>query len=463
MELFSKLTYKNRRTRLANRVKSGLILILGNNDAPMNYTDNIYRFRQDSNFLYFFGINQPSLAATIDVETRESIVYGREHTIEDIIWIGPHPTLRSYVEKVGVEFLKPFEKLQDDIAKAINQKRKIHFLPPYRHDNMLLLMKLMGVTLQEVKDNVSVELVKAVIDLRSYKSAEEIKKMEDAVNTARAMHIAAMENTKPGEIESSIVGVILNEAHKKGCHLSYPAIFTINGQTLHNHDHGNIMNEGHLALNDSGAEHTMGYAADITRTFPVNGLFSSKQKEIYNIVLEMEESSIQSLKPGLQYKDVHIESNRILLERFKELGLLSGGVGEMLNAGVGGLFMPHGLGHMIGLDVHDMEDLGENLVGYREGLERETQLGLKSLRLARELEEGFVLTVEPGIYFIPQLIEKWKSENQFTNWINYQKLEEYYDFGGIRIEDNVLVTNDAYRVLGNPIPKSTDEIEELMN
>lgn len=463
MKLFSSTTYENRRARLCNRINHGLMLFMGNNEAPMNYTDNVYRFRQDSNFLYFFGLNQPGLTATLDSETGEAIIYGNEYNIEDIIWIGPHESLELLVKRVGVPKLKPKSELADEISDALRLKRKIHFLPPYRHDNILMLMDMLGVSRSHIQDGTSISFIKAVADLRSYKSSEEIVEMEVAVNITRQMHIAAMKQTKPGLLESDIVGTILHEAKKYNAPLSYPAIFSINGQTLHNHYHSNIMTEDRLVLNDSGAEQQMGYAADVTRTFPVKGKFSSRQKDIYDIVLEMLESSIQSIKPGLKYLDVHIDSNRIMLERLRTLGILKGPVEDMLVEGVGGLFMPHGLGHMIGLDVHDMEDLGEKYVGYREGLDRSTQLGLKSLRLARELEKDFVLTVEPGLYFIPQLIEKWKSENKFGDWINYDKLVGYYDFGGIRIEDNVLITSEGGRILGKPIPKTISEIEDTMN
>ncbi len=462
MNLFSSETYTKRRKQLASDLGEGLILILGNEEAPMNCSDNTYRYRQDSNFLYYFGLNQAGLAATIDVESGEAIIFGQELTIEDIIWIGPHPTLKSLGEKVGISTVKPKSGLFETVQNAKTKGRTIHFTPPYRYDNIILLVDLLGKHHIEVKNGASSALIKAIVKQRSYKTNEELVEMTEAVNITRKMHIAAMQYTKPELLESDVVGVILHEAKRYGSDLSYPAIFSINGQTLHNHYHGNVMHSGKLALNDSGAENKMCYAGDITRTFPVNGKFTAKQKEIYEIVLDMEDTSISSLQPGISYKDIHINSNRVMLTKFKDLGLVKGDVEEMLYAGVGGLFMPHGLGHMIGLDVHDMEDLGENYIGYDTSVERSKQLGLKSLRLARDLQEGFVLTVEPGVYFIPELIQKWKSEQKLIHHINYDKLEGYLDFGGIRIEDNIVITRDGHQVLGERIPKTVYEIEETM-
>lgn len=334
-------------------------------------------------------------------------------------------------------------------------------MPPYRADNAIKLNEWLGLSVSTLKESASKELIKAVVDLRSVKSAEEVIEMEEAVNITREMHIAAIQATGSGKMEYEVVSRIYERLHYFGAELAYPVIFSANGQTLHNHYHGNKLEAGRIVINDSGAENLMCYAGDITRTIPVSNTFSQRQKEIYNLVLKMEKSSIEALKPGLQYREVHLNANRIMLEGLSGLGIVNGDIEEMLHLGVGGLFMPHGLGHMIGLDVHDMEDLGENYVGYRDGLERSTQLGLKSLRLARELEAGFTLTVEPGIYFIPELIDKWKAENKFTDFVNYQMLESYKDFGGVRIEDNVLITSGGSEVLGNPIPKEVDEIEAL--
>ena len=456
MKLFSAETYINRRNTLKNAIGNGQILFLGNNEAPMNYTDNTFRFRQDSSFLYYFGINLPGLNALIDIEKDETIIFGHEFTIEDIIWIGKQDSLTNLCNRVGIPIVKDPSQLSNSIKSS-----DLHFLPQYRFDNQIFLSELLGLKPSELKP--SIDLIKAVVAQRSYKTEEEIIQMTEAVNITRQMHLTAMRATKPGLMEFEVVGKILETMHANNAELSYPVIFSVNGQTLHNHYHGNKMQSGQLAINDSGCETEMGYAGDITRTFPVSGKFTQKQKDIYDTVLKMEVSSIESLKPGLKYKDVHLAANKLMLENFQSLGLVNGNVDDMLHEGVGGLFMPHGLGHMIGLDVHDMEGLGENYVGYREGLERSTQLGLKSLRMAKELETGHVITVEPGCYFIPELIHKYKSEGKFKEFVNYSKLEEYLDFGGVRIEDNVLITETGHQILGEAIPKTAEEVEEVMN
>jgi Xaa-Pro aminopeptidase len=455
MKLFSADTYIKRRAQLKQAVGSGQILFSGNQDSPMNYTDNTFRFRQDSSFLYYFGINLPGLSALIDLESGEEIIFGNEYSIDDIIWIGQQETLKSLANKVGISILKPTNELAQKL-----RKEKLHYLPQYRHDNQIILSEIFGISPKELK--ASEKLIHAVIAQRSYKTEEELVEMTKAVNATGAMHVAAMKACKPGKMEYEVVAKIMETVHNFNAELAYPVIFSVNGQTLHNHYHGNIMNAGQLALNDSGCETEMGYAGDITRTFPVSGTFTAKQKEIYETVLQMETDSIARLAPGVYYKDIHLSSNRILLENFKTLGLVQGNVDDMLTEGVGGLFMPHGLGHMIGLDVHDMEGLGENFVGYNAEVQRSTQLGLKSLRLAKKLEAGNVLTVEPGCYFIPELIAKYKTDGIFKEFLNYSKLEEYLDFGGIRIEDNILVTENGPQILGSPIPKTIAEVEETM-
>lgn len=461
MKLFSSQTYTERRSILKKKLGGGLALFLGNNESPMNYTDNTYRFRQDSNFLYFFGLNMPGLAATLDADTGEEIIYGDEFSIEDIIWVGQQETISDLSKKVGVFRNEASSKLANKIKDSLSKGQKVHILPAYRSENTFKLMDLFSCNRLELKDYVSTEFIKGIVSLRSIKSSEEILQMEEALAITRAMHIAAIQSKAVGKKEYELVAAAATKMHEKNGELAYPFILTQNGQTLHNHDHSHTLSSGRLLINDSGAENTMCYAADITRTFPVDATFTSKQREIYEIVLAMEESSIESLKAGIQYKTVHLNANRLMLSKLSEIGLVKGDVDEMLDLGVGGLFMPHGLGHMIGLDVHDMEDLGENYVGYRDGLERSTQLGLKSLRLAKELESGNVLTVEPGIYFIPELIAKWEAENKFDNFIQYSKLANYLDFGGIRIEDNVLVTENSFKVLGERIPKTISELEKL--
>ena len=458
MKLFSAETYKQRRKLICEQGLTGCGFFWGNQEAPMNYTDNTYRFRQDSHFLYFFGINLPHLRASIDFETGETTLYGNDFTLDDIIWMGPQPSLATLAEKVGIDRVKPLSAFEKDIRAS----QSVHYLPPYRYDNLLEISELLQIHPKQVKEGASVGLIQAVVALRSVKTKEELEQMAEAVTISGKMHQAVMRAIRPGKFEYEMVAQLLSVAAENQAELAYPAIFSINGQTLHNHAHGNVMPSGRLALNDSGAENQMGYAGDITRTMPVDGIFTTKQKEIYEIVLQMEMRVIEQLRAGVFYKDMHLEANRILLQGLTNLGLVRGDIETLVQEGLGGLFMPHGLGHMIGLDVHDMEDLGEQYVGYTPDIQRSTQLGLKSLRLAKKLEIGNVLTVEPGIYFIPELIQKWKEDKRFVDSIDYAALETYLDFGGIRIEDNVVIESDKAVVLGEYIPKQIHEIEDLM-
>jgi Xaa-Pro aminopeptidase len=459
--MFSTSTYTNRRAQLKQQISSGLILIMGNRESPMNYTDNTYHFRQDSNFLYYFGLDIIGVAGLIDVDKNEELIIGREFNIDDAIWSGPQATLASLVERVGVSSIVPFGKLAEMIKAAQSTGKPIHFLPPYRHDNMIDLSNWLDIPTDQLKEKASIELIHAVIQQRAYKTDEEILEMEKAVNISGEMHVTAMRLAKAGMTEAQVTGMVQAVAVGGGGNLSYPVILTVNGHVLHNHYHGNVLQNGQMVLGDFGAENVMRYAGDITRTFPVAAQFTTLQKEIYEIVLKAETDSIASLRPGIAYKDVHLASAKIIAQGLKDLGIMKGDVDEAVAAGAHALFFPHGLGHMIGLDVHDMEDLGENYVGYNNSITRNEQFGLSALRLGRNLETGFVLTVEPGIYFIPDLIDLWQKEHKFEHFIDYQKLEAYRDFTGVRIEDDVLITNNGYKVLGNPIPKTIAEVEAI--
>jgi len=355
----------------------------------------------------------------------------------------------------------PLEKLEETLKNSMRKGQKIHFLLPYRVENAIKIEQLLGIKSSVVKDYVSKELVEAVVEQRSVKIEEEIEQIEIALEASYKMHTTAMKMTKPGRYESEISGAIEGIALSQGGVVSFPVILSINGQILHNHYHGNQLKEGRMVVNDSGAESSMHYAADITRTIPVSGKFSPKQAQIYNLVLKAQEEGIQAIKPGIKYRDVHFKAVTVIASGLKELGLMKGDVEEAVKAGAHALFMPHGLGHMMGLDVHDMEDIGEDHVGYDKNINRSEQFGLAYLRLAKELKPGYVLTVEPGIYFIPALIDKWGKENKFADYIDYEKVEEYRDFSGIRIEDDVLVTDDGYRVLGKPIPKILEDVEAI--
>ncbi|MFO7980433.1 MAG: aminopeptidase P family protein [Candidatus Aminicenantes bacterium] len=459
--MFDSKIYKQRRKKLKEKLNEGLILFLGNEESPMNYLDNAYRFRQDSNFLYFFGLDSPGLAGLIDIDEDKDIIFGDDVDVEDIIWMGDQPLLKNRSEKVGVKTTFPYKKLTEVLNKALENGRKVHYLPVYRKETSLKIEDLLGIKDEKVNQYSSTELIKAVVEQRSKKIKQEIKEIETAVDITYEMHTTAMKMAVPGKYEREIAGTIEGIALSYGANISFPIILTVNGQILHNHYHGNQLKKGQLLVNDSGAESQMHYAGDITRTIPVGGRFTKKQREIYDIVLNAQQTAIEATIPGRKYKDVHIKAVTVIASGLKELGVMKGDVDEAVKAGAHALFMPHGLGHMMGLDVHDMEGLGEDYVGYDKKMKRSEQFGLAYLRFAKKLEPGFVLTVEPGIYFIPALIDKWIKEKKFMNYIDYKKLDKYRDFGGIRIEDDVLVTEKGQRVLGKPIPKTVKEVEAI--
>jgi Xaa-Pro aminopeptidase len=459
--MFPADVYIKKRNRLKEQIKSGLLLFLGNKECPMNYTDNQYPFRQDSSFLYFFGLDCPSLAAIIDADENKETIFGDDLTVDDIIWTGPQPTLSKQAEAARISETARLDKLQSVLESAIQQGRDIHFLPQYRAENTLKIAELLDIPPSSVHNKTSEKLIRAVVAQRSIKSDLEIKEIETALDIAYEMQTTAMKMSKPGLYERQIAGTMEGIALSLGGRLSFPTIFSIHGETLHNHKHTNLMKDGDIAVNDSGAETSLGYASDITRTIPISGKFSRQQKDIYNIVLNAQKQAIEAIKPGVEFRNVHRLSCKALSCGLKELGLMKGDMDEAVDNGAHTLFFQCGLGHMMGLDVHDMEGLGEDYVGYTEKIRRNPAFGFKSLRLGRELETGFVITVEPGIYFIPELINRWKAKNKNSDYINYDMVAKFEDFGGVRIEDDVLVTENGCRVLGKKIPKTIDEVEDM--
>tara|TARA_R110001583_G_scaffold10417_2_gene47823 strand:+ start:1562 stop:2941 length:1380 start_codon:yes stop_codon:yes gene_type:complete len=456
--MFSKETYINRRSKLKSDVKSGILLFLGNNESGMNYADNTYHFRQDSTFLYFFGSDYAGLNAIIDIDENREIIFGDELTIDHIVWMGSQPTIKEKSEHVGINETAPAFQLKDYLQSAMAKGRKIHYLPPYRPEHQIQLFDLLNIIPSLANAGQSIDFVKAVVNQRNYKSTEEIVLIEDAVNTTADMHLAAMRMARAGMKESEVAAAVQQVAIASGGQLSFPVIATINGQTLHNHYHGNTLKSGDLFLLDCGAENSMHYAGDMSSTFPVDKTFTTRQKEIYQIALNAHEAAIDMLAPGVKFKDVHLKAGRTIAEGMKEMGFMKGDLDAAVQQGAHALFFQCGLGHMMGMDVHDMENLGEVYVGY-DGEAKSTQFGLKSLRLGRELEENFVLTIEPGIYFIPELIDMWKAENRFSEFINYDKVEQYKDFGGCRNEEDFLITKNGARLLGKPIPKTIADVE----
>lgn len=460
--MFNRETYISRRQKLKHHISEGIILLLGNVDSPMNYADNTYYFRQDSSFLYFFGLDFQKLAGVIDVESGDEIIFGDDVEIEDIIWMGPQITLKEKAAEVGISKAEPYKNLQSIIEKAIQAGRKIHFLPPYRAENKILLNDLLGISISKLKAYSSLELIKAIVALRSVKEEQEIAEIRKACAVGYQMHVTAMKMAKAGVWEQHIAGTIEGIANAGGGMVSFPVILSQNGETLHNHDHSKTLQNGRLLLVDAGAEIGSRYASDFTRTVPVSGKFTQQQREIYEIVLAANNRGRELTKPGSTYLSVHLAAAEVIASGLKSLGLMKGDVKEAVANGAHALFMPHGLGHMLGLDVHDMEDLGQIYVGYDDETRPVNQFGTAYLRMGRKLEPGFVITNEPGIYFIPALIEKWKTEQINTDFINFGRLESYLNFGGIRLEDDILVTQSGSEILGDRIPITPDEVEEIM-
>ena len=460
--MFKQDVYVNRRNRLQAKVNNGLILILGNSDSSMNYPANTFHFRQDSTFLYFFGIDLQGLAGVIDVDNNRHILFGDDYTLDDIIWVGQQTSLSEKASSVGVAEVMPRKELFNIVGDAVKHGRRIHFTPPYRGENIMLLGSLLGIRSNRVKEYSSVELIKACVELRSVKENIEIEELERQMSVGYKMHVTAMKMAQPGITEQEITGAIEGISISGGGIVSFPVICSVRGETLHNHYHGNTLKKGDLLLVDAGSESPLHYATDHTRTIPVGGSFTQQQREIYQIVLDANNIAYENTRPGIMYRDVHLMAATTIAKGLKALGLMKGDVETAVREGAHALFFPHGLGHMLGLDVHDMEDYGENHVGYDSEIQRSTQFGLRSLRMGRRLQPGFVITNEPGIYFIPALIDTWKSEKKFEEFIDYAQVEKYKGFGGIRLEDDILVTESGSRILGERIPITVEEVEKTV-
>ena len=479
--MFAKEIYVARRRALLEKMaqtapqgKRGIALFVGNVEAAAQYKDNAYKFRQDSSWLYYFGLDEPRYAAIIDLDDASETIFADDVEIDDIIWMGPQPTVASKAALVGVGNTASYGSLSLAVTKALAQGRNIHFLPPSRYYITMKLASLVGIPEENVGKvapiaedggrHASEELVKAVISMRLIKEECEIEQLDDAGALGQEMHTVARDSIRIGIIEQEIVGKMEACVLSKGWGVSFPTILTQHGETLHNHLHDKVIEPGKLMVIDAGAENNMHYASDFTRTYPTSGKFTKKQRDIYQIVCDCNELAFKMTKPGITYRDIHLAVAKLMLEDLRSLDIVRGNLDNMVAEGIAGLFQPHGLGHNMGLDVHDMEDLGENLVGYDPDQKRSSQLGLGSLRMARKLVPGHVITDEPGIYFIPALIEKWKAEKRDKGFVNYSRLESYYDFGGIRLEDDVLVTADGARRTGpNRLPILPDDVESAMS
>ena len=461
--MFDKEVYIARRRTLVSLMaatapegKRGIAAFLGNVDAPAQYKANGYKFRQDSTWLYYFGIAEPRFAAILDLDAGTATLYSDDYEIDDIIWTGPMPSVASLAERVGIAASAPYAAFDEAVMAAQVQERPVHIIPPSRYYNTLK-MKTLGLT------EPSVALIRAIVSMRLVKEDREIALLDAACDLGQQMHAIGRDAIRVGVVEQDIVGRMEGFALAKGWGVSFPTILTQHGEIFHNHSHDCIIEPGRLMVIDAGVESNESYASDFTRTYPTGGRFTPKQRDIYTLVYECNEAAFAMIRPGVAYRDVHLAVARRMLEGLKAIGLVEGDVDEMVAAGVAGLFMPHGLGHNMGLDVHDMEDLGEDLVGYGDDQKRSSQLGLGSLRMARRLVPGNVITDEPGIYFIPALIEKWKADGTNAAFVRFDRLKDYYDFGGIRLEDDVLVTADGARRLGpNRLPIAPDDVEAAM-
>lgn len=459
--MFAAATYVARRNALRARMGGGLILVPGHQDSPMNYHDNTYPFRQDSSFLYFFGLNKPGLVGLIDADSGEDWLLGDDGGLEDIVWSGPQPTLAECAASCGVTLTQPRSNAQSRIANAVRSGRTVHFTPPYRCETAFELAAWLDVPLVSLSERCSIELIRAIVALRERKTPEEVGEIESALAVTAHMHHAAMRAVRPHTVEREVVGIMEGIARSHDWHLAYASIFSKRGEVLHNHGHGLTLENGDLVVNDTGCASALGYASDITRTIPVGGRFVGVKRELYDIVLNAQSRAISALRPGVPFIDAHKLACRILVDGLKSLGCFQGDTEEIVESGAYAIAFQCGLGHQMGLDVHDMEALGEEHVGYDGSISRSPLFGLNRLRLAKPLQPGFVVTVEPGIYIIPTLLESWRQQRRHREFINYAAFDPLLQIG-IRIEDDVLITADGCRVLGPHIARTATEVEAAM-
>ena len=456
--MFASEIYEERRQRLQERLKTGLLLFLGNDESPLNALGNMHAFRQDSTFLYFTGVDHPGFSLLMDLDQDTATLFADEPSLDTIVWTGLLPSVAELAWKAGITHAAPVTKLADRLRKAVAQGRAIRFLPPYRPENKLKLFLLLGFHPEHQALAASVDFIQAVAEQRAYKNSEEIAEIERAVDLSVDMHMAAMRMARPGMLEAELLARVTELALASGGDLSHPVIATTHGEVIRNRFHDLVLENGRMFLLNAGAETLRHYPGDLTSSFPVNRTFSARQKEVYQIVLNALQDSAAMLKPGVWFQDAHLTACKTLVAGLKALGLMKGSVDEAVAQGAHALFFPHGLGHMLGLDVHDMEDLGEEWVGH-EGRPRSSQFGLNTLRLAREMRPGFVFTLEPGLYFIPELMDRWQADKKFTAFIDYPRLEPYRTFGGIRIGENYVMLDHGARRLGKPLPRVPSEME----
>lgn len=457
--MFDATTYTQRRRALSQEVEQGLILLVGNEQSSMNFADNWYPFRQDSSFLYYCGLDKPHLALVIDLDNGREILFGDDSSIDDIIWTGPVPSLDELAERAGIAKARPYDEISPFLQNSSD--RPIHFLPPYRPEHKLKLGRWLDMESEQTSRKISTQLIRAIVKQRNTKTEAELAQIEEAVNISAAMHRNAMESARIGMKEYEVMSRVYQTALENDGQPAFPIILTTKGHILHNHEYHHPIEKGDMILCDAGAENRMHYAGDLTRTFPAGKQFTSRQRELYQIVLAAQQAAVEAMAPGVLFKDVHLTACRKLVEGLQSVGLMKGDPDDAVAAGAHTLFFQCGLGHMLGLDVHDMENLGEEFVGYGPDRSQSTKFGLKSLRLGRALEAGFVVTVEPGVYIIPELIDLRRSQSKYTDFVRYDNLEDFREFSGIRIEDDYVITEQGSRLLGDPLPKKLEAIETL--
>lgn len=461
--MFSKNTYIQRRQALRERLTNGLVLLPGNLDSPINFAHNVYPFRQDSSFAYFFGVSRPGLNAVIDLDDGSESVFADEVSLDDSIWVGNGISLAQHCAAAGCNTLQPSAHLQAVVVKALKQGRNVHYLPPYRAETTVLLARLLGLSPDKVAEYASPRLIAAVVGLREIKDAGEIEQIDRALEVANEMHLAAMRATRPGVLERDVVAAMREVLGHHGLQEAYQPVFTRRGEILHNLEYGNRLQAGDLVVNDAGASSVLGYASDVTRTLPVSGRFLPHQRELYGLLVRVQEDAIATMRPGVAFAEVHRLAALRMVEGMTELGFFKGDAAQVVESGAYALCFPHGLGHQLGLDVHDMEALGEDCVGYDKEVSRSSLFGLCNLRMGKRLQAGMVLTVEPGIYFIPGLIEQWQAEKRHSGLICFEQFKAYCGFGGMRVEDVVTVGASSAKVLGPQTPKQADDIEAAMS
>lgn len=458
--------YQGRRSQFLAAIQTPVLLMAGG-WRSRNYPDNPYVYRQDSNFLFLFHEAEPGSAALFDPGDQSVTLFLHRRTPEDALWHGPVPSLAEMGKKHGLP-IEPVEELAEKVRAKVGN-RVVEALAVADHKATNIAREITGQDLDfyDAAKVGSPELVQAIGRLRITKEEAEIAEMRITAGVTREAHLAAMTHTRPGIYEQELAGRVNGCFDRHGCVPAYNTILSVRGEVLHNHSHDNLLKETDIVLLDAGAENSAGYCSDVTRSWPVSGHFSPEGRDIYDIVLQAEKSAIEAVKPGVRYRDLHMKASHVIAEGLVGMGILNGNPSALVESGAHALFFPHGVGHLIGLDVHDMEAFGDALA-YSEGRVRSEQFGTAYLRLDLDIEPGMTFTIEPGIYFVPAILMNEEFRQKFKDQVNFAKTEPFLTmnslrgFGGIRIEDDVLTTAHGYEVLTESIPKERVAIEALV-